>query len=107
MSARRFVCLALIPATALSGCMVGPNYKRPSVETPPAFKEAAGWTPAKPGDGLDRGDWWAMFNDPMLDSLERKVVVSNQTLKADEAAYREARALVAQQRAALFPTVNL
>jgi NodT family efflux transporter outer membrane factor (OMF) lipoprotein len=107
MSARRFVCLALMPATALGACMVGPNYKRPSVETPPAFKEATGWTPAKPGDGLDRGDWWAMFNDPMLDSLEKKVVVSNQTLKADAAAYREARALVAQQRAALFPTVNL
>jgi NodT family efflux transporter outer membrane factor (OMF) lipoprotein len=107
MSARRFICLALVSSTALSACMVGPNYKRPSVETPPAFKEAAGWTPAKPADGLDRGDWWAMFNDPLLDSLERKVVVSNQTLKADEAAYREARALVAQQRAALFPTVNL
>ena len=97
----------LIPALALGACAVGPNYKRPSVETPPAFKEAEGWTPAKPADGVDRGDWWAMFNDPLLDSLERKVEVSNQTLIADEAAYREARALVAQQRAALFPTVNL
>jgi len=107
MSARRIAFLVLVPAAALGACAVGPNYKRPSVETPPAFKEAAGWTPARPADGLDRGDWWAMFNDPLLDALERKVNVSNQTIIADAAAYREARALVAQQRAALFPVVDL
>ena len=97
----------LIPALALSACAVGPNYVRPSDETPPAFKEAAGWTPARPADGLDRVDWLSMFSDPVLDELERRVEVSNQTIIADEAAYREARALVAQQRAALFPTINL
>jgi len=108
MSVRKALCLTtLIPAAALSACAVGPNYVRPSVETPPAFKEAAGWTPAKPADGLDQGDWWSMFDDPMLDALERKVSISNQTIIADEAAYREARALVSQQRAALFPTVDL
>jgi NodT family efflux transporter outer membrane factor (OMF) lipoprotein len=98
------VCLS---ALALDACAVGPNYARPKVETPPAFKEAQGWTPAQPADGVDRGDWWAIFQDPMLDALERKVSVSNQTLIADEAAYREARALVSQQRATLFPTVDL
>jgi len=108
MSARTNLYLAAaIPALALSACAVGPNYVRPTVETPPAFKEAAGWTPAKPADGVDRGDWWSMFNDPLLDSLERKVNVSNQTIIADEAAYREAHALVQQQRATLFPTVDL
>ena len=98
---------ALIPLLALNACAVGPNYKRPGVETPPAFKEAAGWTPAKPADGVDRGDWWTMFDDPLLNSLESKVNVTNQTIIADEAAYREARALVAQQTATLFPTVSL
>ncbi|HEX4181001.1 MAG TPA: efflux transporter outer membrane subunit [Caulobacteraceae bacterium] len=107
LSRTALLASALIPALALGACAVGPNYKRPGVETPPAFKEAAGWTPAKPADGMNRGDWWSMFNDPVLDGLERKVNVSNQTLIADEAAYREARALVAQQRAALFPTVSL
>jgi NodT family efflux transporter outer membrane factor (OMF) lipoprotein len=97
----------LIPALALGACAVGPNYVRPKVETPPAFKEADGWAPARPADGVDRGDWWAMFEDPLLDQLERKVSVSNQTLIADEAAYREARAIVSQQRATLFPTVDL
>ncbi|HLK26153.1 MAG TPA: efflux transporter outer membrane subunit [Caulobacteraceae bacterium] len=91
----------------LSGCLVGPNYKRPVVETPPAFKEAEGWTPAQPSDGLERGDWWTMFNDPLLDSLEAKVVVSNQNLAAALAAYEQAHAVVAANTAQLFPTVNL
>jgi NodT family efflux transporter outer membrane factor (OMF) lipoprotein len=91
----------------LAACEVGPNYHRPPVETPPAFKEADGWTPAQPADGVDRGDWWTVFNDPLLDQLEAQVSVSNQTLKADLAAYVEAHDVVAQDRAALFPTVDL
>jgi NodT family efflux transporter outer membrane factor (OMF) lipoprotein len=106
-SPRLTLALALMGASALAACAVGPNYKRPPVETPPQFKEADGWSPVQPQDGLDRGDWWSVFNDPTLDGLEQKVAVSNQTLVADEAAYKEARALVAEQRAALFPTVDL
>jgi len=99
--------LALMAATALAGCEVGPNYHRPPVTTPTQFKEADGWTPAAPADGVDRGDWWSMFNDAELNTLEQKVAVSNQNLAAAEAAYRQARALVAEDRAALFPTVDL
>lgn len=106
-SPRLTLALTLVSASALAACAVGPNYKRPPVETPPQFKEAAGWTPAQPQDGVDRGDWWAVFGDETLNGLEQKVAVSNQTLAADEAAYKEARALVAEQRAALFPTVDL
>jgi NodT family efflux transporter outer membrane factor (OMF) lipoprotein len=75
--------------------------------TTPTFKEAAGWAPAQPSDAAERKDWWAVFGDPTLDNLEARVNVSNQTLAAAEAAYREAHALVAQDRAALFPTVTL
>jgi NodT family efflux transporter outer membrane factor (OMF) lipoprotein len=86
---------------------VGPNYHRSSVLTPPAFKEAVGWVPARPADAIDKGVWWSVFNDSALDDLERKVQISNQTLAAAEAAYREARAIVAEYRAQLFPTVGL
>ena len=107
-AAKTTVRLSLLASAAgLAACAVGPNYVRPSVASPPAFKEAAGWTPARPADGVDRGDWWAMFNDPMLDTFERRVEVSNQNLAAAEASYREARALVSQQRAAFFPSVDL
>ncbi len=98
--------VALLLCSAASGCMVGPNYHRPPVATSPAFKEAAGWAPAQPSDAADKKDWWTAFGDPVLSSLEERVAVSNQTLAADEAAYREAHVLVAQDRAALFPTIS-
>src|ERR1700691_4392203 len=91
----------LLAASMLAGCLVGPNYKRPPVETPPAFKEAQGWTPAQPADGLDRGDCWPIFNDPLLNSLEAKVAVSNQNLAAALAAYQQAHAVVAANQAQL------
>ncbi len=98
---------ALLASAALAGCAVGPNYVRPSAPLSPTFKEAAGWSPAAPADTLDRGDWWTLFGDPTLSNLESKVQVSNQNIVAAEAAYRQARATVSEQRAALFPTVSL
>jgi NodT family efflux transporter outer membrane factor (OMF) lipoprotein len=98
---------AVMTATALAGCLVGPNYHRPSAPTPTVYKEAKGWAPANPSDAADKKDWWTVFGDPTLNSLEERVEVSNQNLIAAEAAYRQARALVAEQRAQLFPVVNL
>ena len=92
---------------ALAGCAVGPNYARPSAPISPTYKEAAGWSPAAPADALGRGDWWSLFGDTVLDGLEARVKVSNQNIAAAEAAYRQSRAIVSEQRAALFPTVNL
>ena len=99
--------LVVLAACSLSACMVGPNYRRPAVVTPLAFKEAAGWAPATPSDAADKSDWWTAFGDPVLDGLEQRVNISNQTLAADEAAYRASHAMVAEDRAALFPSVTL
>jgi len=98
---------ALFAASGLSACMVGPNYHRPPVATPPAFKEAEGWAPVAPSDAADKTDWWTAFGDPVLNGLEERVIVSNQTLAADAAAYQAAHAMVAEDRAALFPTVTV
>jgi NodT family efflux transporter outer membrane factor (OMF) lipoprotein len=103
--ARPAVSLTAI-GLVLAGCAVGPNYSRPSVTTPQAFKEADGWTQAQPSDAIDKDNWWTVFNDPVLNDLEGKVAVSNQNLIAAEAAYRESVALLDQQRATLFPTVS-
>jgi NodT family efflux transporter outer membrane factor (OMF) lipoprotein len=97
----------LLLALALAACAVGPDYHRPSAPVSATYKSLAGWSPAAPADALDRGDWWTLFNDPTLDALARRVEVSNQNIAAAEAAYRQARALVAEQRAALLPTVTL
>jgi NodT family efflux transporter outer membrane factor (OMF) lipoprotein len=97
----------LLATGALCACEVGPNYQRPSAPTPQAFKEVQGWTAANPqADAASRADWWAIFNDPILNGLEEKVATNNFTLAADLAAYEQERALVAEQRAALFPTLT-
>jgi NodT family efflux transporter outer membrane factor (OMF) lipoprotein len=97
----------LIVAAVLSGCAFTPKYERPATPNPAAFKELQGWAPAAPADALERGPWWNLFADPVLDGLVRQVEVNNQNVAAAVAAYGQARALVAEQRAALFPTVTL
>lgn len=103
--------LSLLPlalaASLLAGCAVGPAYQVPTTPAPAAFKAAEGWVPAAPADTLERGPWWKLFNDPVLTALMQQVEVSNQNVAAAVASYAQARALVAEQRAALFPTVNL
>jgi NodT family efflux transporter outer membrane factor (OMF) lipoprotein len=105
-NARNTLAAALLAATALSACAVGPNYSRPAAAPSAAFKEAQGWTPANPIDHIDRGAWWSVFNDPTLDGLMKRVAIDNQNIAVREAAYRQARAVSAEARAAFFPTVN-
>lgn len=99
------ILLGLLLATT-AACSVGPDYEKPSAPTPAAFKEQAGWKASDPQDEIDRGAWWSVYKDPVLDALEKKVEINNQTLKASEAAYRRARAVVDQARASFFPTIN-
>ncbi|KVZ88646.1 efflux transporter outer membrane subunit [Burkholderia ubonensis] len=100
--------VAFATAVLLAGCAVGPDYHRPDTPMPAAFKEApAGWKVAQPADGADRGAWWRVYGDPQLDALIGKLNASNQTIAQSAAAYRQARALVAEARAAYFPTVGL
>ena len=99
--------MAATLALAASGCAIGPDYQRPSTPDVSAFKEAAGWVAAAPADALERGPWWQLFGDPVLDQLAARVDVSNQNVAAAVAAYAHARALVRVQRASLFPTVTL
>ncbi len=97
------VALALL----ITGCAVGPSYQRPRTPEVIAYKEAGDWVTAQPADALERGPWWQLFNDPVLHELAARVEVSNQNVAAAVSAYAQARALVAEQRAALFPSVTL
>ena len=98
--------LAGLAALLLGGCMVGPEYTKPSAPMTPAYKEADGWKPAEPSDNLPRGQWWTILGDPELQALEEQVAEANQNLKIAEARLREARAMVRFNRAALFPTIS-
>jgi NodT family efflux transporter outer membrane factor (OMF) lipoprotein len=102
-------------AIALAGCTVGPNYVRPDAPLTAAYKEpppetskdAGDWKPAQPSDRLLGANCWQLFGDDQLNALEQQVAVANQDLKAAEARFREARALVGYARAAEFPTVGV
>src|ERR1700686_1942932 len=109
----------ILPITAalallLNACMVGPKYKTPAAPIPAAFKEAPpasfkegdGWKAAQPGDQTIRGNWWEMFGDPQLNTVEQQLTIGNQDLKAAEARFRQARAMIRFNRAAQFPTIS-
>jgi NodT family efflux transporter outer membrane factor (OMF) lipoprotein len=106
---------ATVAVLLLTGCTVGPNYKRPSApmapgykEAPPAsFKDQEGWKVIQPGDAQIKGAWWELFGDPQLNSLEAKVDGANQTLKIADANFRAAHANVGFYRAAEAPTIGV
>jgi NodT family efflux transporter outer membrane factor (OMF) lipoprotein len=101
--------IVIFIASFISACSVGPDYKKPVVQIPAAYKEKESdkiWQKAAPQDNYERGLWWQVFNDPELNNLESQVNLSNQTIAAAKASYLQARALVAEARAAYFPTVT-
>ena len=112
---------AIAISAFLSGCKpVGPDYSRPQMTAPPAYKEAGGsniapppnpanggtWTPASPSDGLLRGKWWEIYNDAELNRLEELVTPQNQTLRAATESYLAARDQVRIARAGFYPTLT-
>ncbi|MBS0290668.1 MAG: efflux transporter outer membrane subunit [Proteobacteria bacterium] len=98
-----YVALVLV----LGACTVGPDYQRPKVLVPTSYKEApAGWKIASPNDSCDRGPWWLVFEDPLLNDLINELNISNENIIAASAQYCQAKALVSQARAAFFPVLS-
>ena len=103
---RRSLACAMIGAL-LSACSTLPPYQRPSVEVPAHYAGTApGWTQAAPADATPRGPWWTIFDDPVLNQLEARINVSNQTVRKAVAEVQQARSMVDYQRAGFFPTVT-
>jgi NodT family efflux transporter outer membrane factor (OMF) lipoprotein len=105
------IVVVTLAALLLPGCMVGPKYHQPLAPMTPAFKEPPPesykeWKTAQPGDRTLRANWWEIFGDPQLNSLEEQVAASNQSLKVAEARFQQARAMIRFNRAAQFPTIS-
>ena len=66
----------------LGGCAVGPTYQRPLTPEVSSYKEAEGWVPAAPADALERGPWWSLFGDPVLDQLIATALASTASVAA-------------------------
>jgi NodT family efflux transporter outer membrane factor (OMF) lipoprotein len=105
----RIVRGALVSASCalLTACAVGPNYKRPAIDLSTAYKEQDGWKPSEPNDALDRGKWWEIYHDDVLNGLEAQVEISNQNVLAAAASVEESRALLRQAQSAFFPQASL
>ncbi len=120
---RAAVVLALVPVglLTLSGCKpVGPDYNRPGYQAPAVYKETGassamvpppnpaggGWQPANPSDGMLRGKWWEIYQDPQLNQLEERIAANNQNLRQALQTYLAARDQVTAARAGLFPTLS-
>ncbi len=107
------LCIAVL--FIFQGCVVGPKYNRPSVDTPGTFKEVTpedfkkmdGWKVAQPQDSTLHGKWWETFGDPELNVLEEQVSISNQNVASAFANFMAARALVREARAQYFPTLTV
>ncbi len=106
--APKLLALTLGCALALTGCLVGPNYHRPSVDAPTAWKEQPpdGWKTATPHDEIAKGNWWAVFGDPDLDKLETQAVAANLNLQAAAQRVLEARAQALATKSNLYPNVS-
>jgi NodT family efflux transporter outer membrane factor (OMF) lipoprotein len=112
---------ALAALTVLAGCKpVGPNYNRPGYTAPALYKETGAssvvvpppnpnggtWQPATPSDGMLRGKWWEIYNDPQLNRLEDRIATSNQSLRSAVETYLAARDQIAAARSAFYPSLS-
>ena len=91
-------CLVL-----LAGCTVGPKYQRATASVPAHWDLAAPWRESSPKDALPKGEWWTIFQDARLSSLQQQALASNQTIKVAAAHLEQARALAALQISTEFP----
>jgi len=81
-------------ALLLAGCTAGPDYVRPEVATPPAWKLEAPWRAGAPDDAAPKGPWWQRFGDPRLDALQQQAIAQSPTLVLAAARLEQARAFV-------------
>ncbi len=102
----RTTWVVLATGIFVAGCTVGPNYKRPSAPSTIKWDLAEPWREGDPKDSIPKGQWWAVFHDEDLNTLEAQALVANQTLKVSLARLEQARATAAIQVATLFPTLG-
>jgi outer membrane protein, multidrug efflux system len=97
---------AVIVASLLAGCTVGPKYQRPVAPAPSVWSGEGPWRAAAPKDALPKGAWWEVFHDDQLNQYEQQLLAANQTLTAAQDRLSRARSLARVASAGLFPTMS-
>lgn len=104
---RRVRVVGLILPALLAACAAGPDYKKPELDLPPAWKIEAPWREVAPNDAAKKGPWWHRFGDVQLDELQQKALAGSPTLALASARLSQASATLAAATAALFPQAAL
>lgn len=94
---------ALVCLAALAGCAAGPDYRRPAVEVPAAYRGVA---PVPAGDSIGDADWARVYTEPELQALIAEALRNNLDLKAAVARVDQARAVLGEARLGLLPTID-
>jgi multidrug efflux system outer membrane protein len=106
---KAFIChsIVVLVSALLAGCAVGPDYKRPAVESPGEFRRAATDTNAPSGGNsfADLG-WWETFKDPQLTAYIAEALTNSWDIKIAAARVLQAEAAARITRSQFFPTVN-
>jgi NodT family efflux transporter outer membrane factor (OMF) lipoprotein len=98
---------ASLAMLTLTGCNLAPKYAPPTLAAPVAYNGMGPWTPAQPADNAPRGDWWHIYNDPVLDRLEQQVETGNPDLAIVLSRYDQARQYATQAAAAQYPFLGI
>jgi len=93
--------VAALVACPLAACMLGPNYHRPAVEVPPAFR----YEIAEARDAAN-AVWWQQFQDPVLDELIADALAHNLSVQIAAANVEQAAAVLTQAKSPLYPQVG-
>ena len=107
LTRRTWLALGAGALALAAGCAVGPDYKRPEVKVPAAYKENPGWKVAAPDDAAPKGPWWESFGDPVLNGLEAQVETSNETIRQALASYEEAVQTLKADKTGYGPQVGV
>jgi len=99
--------IAMLVSGLLAGCMVGPKYHRPAIQTPTAYRDLAD-NPQAQAQAASYADlpWWQVFDDPKLQELIRAAIKQNYDLQLATERINAARAQLAVTRSSLFPQVQ-
>jgi multidrug efflux system outer membrane protein len=97
----------MVGAAVLAACTAGPDYRKPAVDMPAAWKLESPWRESAPRDMAEKGEWWANFNEPQLDTLARQALAGSPTIAAANARLAQAQAAVTAVSAGMFPQVGL
>ena len=103
---KRHFPLAAALLLSLCGCAVGPKYQKAPVATPPSWSIEAPWRAAEPKDGIPKGSWWTLYQDPVLNQLEETALNANQSIQLSATRVQQARDLARVQVAGLFPSLS-